>query len=358
MEKETKMLLWTLFGISAVAIAIVPTGWLQSKSALEQTSKSNGNMEQVLWNQNSAPQYNFPDTNSVSIIPGALTPTIQSVTWDTSTWGPGIKIEGYGFGNTSAKSGFITITDETRNWTESQLVISSWVNKEIDISGLGNYGGSDPNSYSDGQGNFIFAPGDSLSISITNPQTGNKGSNKVVYPQDALMPTLTVNPLGSKVVAGTKQTVSGRLMLNGKPLSNQTVNASVTSGTLSGGVYSDKPTTYYVRTDNNGNFSFTYTAPRTSVKGVQLSVWSDGKSFAETFDVAPPFTILLQATGDQTDNNVTLTATTNYPVDGFTLSILDKTQGKVIASTNHGTTLTTTITAVANQTHSYVAEVN
>ncbi len=65
---------------------------------------------------------------------------------------------------------------------------------------------------------------------------------------------------------------------------------------------------------------------------VTLSVFVDTKTATQTFSVAPPFTVTLTAAGDSTDNNVTLTATTNYAVDGNTLSILDQTTGKVIAS--------------------------
>ncbi|MDI9261182.1 hypothetical protein [Alicyclobacillus sendaiensis] len=70
------------------------------------------------------------------------------------------------------------------------------------------------------------------------------------------------------------------------------------------------------------------------------------------------YTVTLTAQGDSTDNNVTLTATSNLPLNGHTMSIVNLTTGQVIASTTQGTTLTTTVQATPQQTTQYQAQIN
>lgn len=296
MERETRMLLWALFGIGVLTVAFLPAAWTSLNHSTATGAKSNANMAQVLWGQApTVPPYvtGWASDTSVPIIPGAVKPHITSVSWDTSTWGPQLVITGYGFGNPpSPGKSSLTVTDQSRGWVAGnastygvQPVISLWRNDRIDVSGFTDYGGSDLTHWSDGQGSFVFAPGDSLSVQVTNPQTDDTGTDRVSYPASAPLPILTVNSI-SDFVSGSQTSFTGQVTFAGQPLSNQAVNVSATAGTLGGTPYADNSGEHVVYTDANGHFSIPYTAD--SGGTITITMMADGVTAKRTFTVLRP----------------------------------------------------------------------
>lgn len=300
MERETRMLLWALFGIGVFTVAFLPAAWTSLNHSTATGVKSNANMAQVLWGQSpSVPPYvtGWASDTRVPIIPGAVKPHITSVSWEPSTWGPQLVMTGYGFGNppSSGKSS-LTIGDRNRGWVAGnasgygvQPVISLWRNDRIEVSGFTGYGGSDLTHWSDGQGSFVFAPGDALSIEVTNPQTGDTGTDDVTYPASAPLPTLSLNPI-SDLVSGSQTSFTGQVTFAGRPLANQAVNVSVTAGTLGGTGYSDHPSEHVVYTNASGQFSIPYTASTGGT--VTITVMADDVSLKRTFTVLRPNLVL------------------------------------------------------------------
>ncbi|WDL96756.1 hypothetical protein [Alicyclobacillus sp. ALC3] len=300
MERETRMLLWALFGIGVLTVAFLPAAWTSLNHHVSTGIKSNAKMAQTLWGQ--APSVTpyvsgWANDTSVPIIPGAVNPHITTVSWKTSTWGPELVISGYGFGNPPASgNGSITIADDTRGWVAGEAspygvhpIVSLWRNDRIEISGFARYGQSDVSHWSDGKGSWVFTPGDALTVQVTNPQTGDTGSDRVVYPPSAPLPSLTLNQV-SDLVAGAQATFTGQVSFAGQPLANQAVNVSVTSGTLDGTAYADNPSEYVVYTDETGHFSIPYTAKTTGT--VTVTVMADGVTKQMSFTVESPHLVL------------------------------------------------------------------
>ena len=300
MERETRMLLWALFGIGVLTVAFLPAAWTSLNHNTSTAVKSNAKMAQVLWGQSpSVTPYvsGWAKDTSVPIIPGAVDPHITSLSWKTSTWGPQLVISGYGFGNPPAPgNASITIADTTRGWVAGdasqygvQPIVSLWRNDRIEISGFAGYGQSDVSHWSDGNGSWVFASGDALTIQVTNPQTGDTGNYQVLYPPSAPLPSLTLNPL-SDLVAGAQTTITGQVTFTGQPLANQAVNVSVTSGQLGGTAYTDNPNEHVVYTDPTGHFSIPYTANTSGI--VSVTVMADGVTEHMTFAVENPHLVL------------------------------------------------------------------
>ncbi|KYP79898.1 carboxypeptidase-like regulatory domain-containing protein [Ferroacidibacillus organovorans] len=301
MERETRMLLWTLFGIGVLTVAFLPAAWTSLNHQAAVGVKSNANMAQVLWGQSqSVPPYvtGWASDTSVPIIPGAVKPHVASITWDTSTWGPQMVISGYGFGNPPASGKTsLTIGDQSRNWVAGnastygvQPVIAQWRNDRIVVSGFTGYGGADKTSWSDGQGSFVFVPGDHVSLQVTNPQTGDTGTKEVTYPVGASLPVLSLNAI-SELVLGSKTAFSGQVTWNGQPLSDQAVNISVSAGVLGGTAYPDNTSEHVVYTDGNGYFSIPYTASTSGA--ITVTVMADGVTETTTVTVLSP-SLLMQ----------------------------------------------------------------
>jgi hypothetical protein len=130
-------------------------------------------------------------------------------------------------------------------------------------------------------------------------------------------------------------------------MAGQTVTLSANGGQI-------RPET--VVTDSGGNFAATFTAPGTGgTESVMVSC--DGAVGTASVTVRA-FTVTLSAVGDPTDNQVTLTATVNQPLDGYTLRILDETTGQTLTQTDQGTTLSTQITMQQDVTQTFVAQID
>lgn len=366
-EKETNVLLWTIFSVGVLTVATIPAAWGMLGHTASTGAVKSSNMAQTLWGQStpvSQAMGQMANSEAVAIIPGATTPHIEGVQWTTTTWGPQLTITGYGFGNPPASGQLaLQIGDVSRGWmagnTSSYGVtgeVSEWKNTQIVISSFQGYGGADTTNWADGLGSFVFAPGDTVQITVTNPQTGAQMQETGTYPQDAPMPTVTVNPMNT-LIAGTTEAISGSVSFQGQPLANQAVNLSTSIGSFTGSGTQTSPTEYTVFTDSNGQWSATFAASHTSGKA-NINVMADVQTASMSVDMAPPFVVKLAATGDQSDNNVTLTATLNYPLNGaFTMSIINQTTGQVLASTTQGTSLTTQITMAQKETDSFIATV-
>lgn len=454
MERETRMLLWTLFAIGILTVGLLPAAWGTLNHAVAIGVKSNHDMAQALWGQSPplSPSENTWLTNTnVPILPGAANTHVNSVSWNTSTWGPQLVISGYGFGNPpAAVQTALLIRDTRRHWAAAdssaygvQPVMASWQNDRIVVGGFDGYGTTDVSNGSPGQDSEVFAPGDHLTVSVTNPQTGSTGSFHTQYPPSAPMPIVTMDLLPS-LIEGQSETLSGRVSFNGTGLADQIVTLYWSGGTVASGVSILSGQT--VMTDGNGRFTVTYTAPRQpgtytvsasadtgyvaqqvqvsvpivsidpmptveagqsatitghvtgvggagmagqtvmlSVEGGQIrpqAVVTDSRGrFTATF-TAPgtggtesvmassdgavgtasvtvrAFTVTLSAVGDPADNQVTLTATVNQPLSGYTLRILNQTTGQTVAQTDQGTTLTTHITMQQDVTQTFVAQIH
>ncbi|QSO53054.1 Ig-like domain-containing protein [Alicyclobacillus curvatus] len=300
MERETRMLLWALFGIGVLTVAFLPAAWTSLNHNASTGVQSNAKMAQVLWGQSpSVTPYvsGWAKDTSVPIIPGAVHPHITSVSWKTSTWSPQLVISGYGFGNPPAfGNASITIADATRGWVAGDAsqygvhsIVSLWRNDRIEISGFDGYGESDVSHWSDGNGSWVFAPGDALTIQVTNPQTGDTGSDHVTYPQSAPLPSLTLNPIAD-LAAGAQTAFTGQVTFAGQPLANQAVNVSVTTGKLGGTAYTDNPNEHVVYTDPTGHFSIPYSANTSGT--VSVTVMADGVTEQRTFTVENPNLVL------------------------------------------------------------------
>jgi len=119
---------------------------------------------------------------SSALVAGGTTDSCAPKIYDTSQILPEqtqtISIYGVGFGTQAAYTGdsnYIQVTDSTRSWSGGYtgngvtLVVSSWADSAIELGGFsGSFGP-----------NHCIAPGDNLSISVWNAQTG---AGPVVYP--------------------------------------------------------------------------------------------------------------------------------------------------------------------------------
>lgn len=457
MERETRMLLWTIFGIGVLTVAAIPAAWGSLNHQTATGVVSNKNMAQVLWGQSQNPSpyvEQWSQNTGVPIIPGAVSPHITSVTWDTFAWIPQLVISGDGFGNSpTTGDGQLTVVDTTRDWSAAndatsgvQPTIRKWSNEGIVVSGFsGGYGQADIAHWSDGLGAWVFAPGDSIQITVVNPQTGNRQTTRSTFPANAPIPKISMNAVEPMMV-GRSQSISGQVSFDGQALANQSVAVSVSGGALGGTAFADNPSEHVVDTDAQGDFSIPYTATDTAglvtvtlqadgqtahesiqvydpvpmlqvsttspyidqnvqltatcndlPPGIQLAILKSLSGTEQILDQSPnspltmsetehvvgvvsytaavldksghivtksavvqvswqdPYTVTLVATADRTDNTVTLTATSNEPLNGHTMEIINKTTGQVVVSTTRGTTLTTQVTALANQTQDYVA---
>lgn len=367
MERENNMLLWSIFGIAVLTVAIVPSAWGMLGRTTGTGVVKNANMAQTLWGHSPpVPQYvqSKAQDQQVSIIPGALTPSNIKVTWNTAVWPPSMTISGYGFGNPpSGTKASLVVADQSRGWVAGnapnynvQTQVASWTNNEIDITGFANYGSASLTNWANGLGSWVFARGDMLTLQVTNPQTGVTSNASTTYPSNAPMPTVSINSVGSPI-AGQQVTMTGHVTFGGQPLANQAVALSVTGGQFTSDGTEVSPTEYIVFTNSNGTWSANYVSPMPGGTTETVTASGDTMSQSQSFDVLPAFTVSLTASANQTDNNVTLTAKVNRPLDGYTLEIVNETTGQVVASTTQGTSLTTQITAVQQQTQTFIAEV-
>ncbi|OAG93599.1 hypothetical protein AYW79_09565 [Ferroacidibacillus organovorans] len=357
MERETRMLLWTLFAVGVLTVGLMPAAFGSFNHAVAIGVKSNNDMAQALWGQSPplSPTENTWLTNTnVPILPGADTTHVDSVSWNTSTWGPKIVISGYGFGNPpTASQTVLLIQDTRRGWTAAdgssflvQPTITSWKNDRIVVDGFDRYGVTGVSNGSAGQGSEVFAPGDPITVSVTNPQTGSSGSFQTQYPMSAPMPMVTLNPLQSLMV-GQSELLSGRVSLKGTGLADQAVTLSAAGGQI-------RP--HVVVTDRQGIFTATFTAPGTG--GTESVMASCDGGMGTAFVTVRAFTVTLSAVGDPTDNQVTLTATVNQPLRGATLRIHNRTTGQIVAQTDQGTTLSTRITMQPDISQTFVAQID
>ena len=264
------MLLWALFAIGVLTVALLPAAWGTLNHAVAIGVKSNDNMAQALWGQSpplSPSESGWLTNTNVPIIPGAAITHVDSVSWNTSTWGPQLVISGYGFGNPpAAGQTALIIRDTSRNWATAdssaygvQPVMASWQNDRIVVGGFNGYGATGVSNGSAGQqGSEVFAPGDRITVLVTNPQTGSTGSFHTQYPTSAPMPTVTMDPLNS-LITGQSEPLSGRVSFNGTGLADQIVTLNGSGGSIASGASILSGQT--VTTDGNGRFSVTYTAP-------------------------------------------------------------------------------------------------
>ncbi len=351
------MLLWTVFAVGVLTVGLLPAAWGTLNHAVAIGVKSSNEMAQALWGQSPSlsPTENTWLTNTkVRILPGADTTHVDFVSWNPSTWGPQLVISGYGFGNPpTASQTVLLIQDSRRGWTAAdgssfsvQPKITSWENDRIVVDGFDRYGATGVSNGSAGQGSEVFAPGDSITVTVTNPQTGSSGSYQTQYPISAPIPMVTLNPLQSLMV-GQSELLSGRVSLKGTGLADQAVTLSAAGGQI-------RP--HVVVTDRQGIFTATFTASGTG--GTDTVMASSDGAVGTTSVTVRVFTVTLSAVGDATDNQVTLTATVNHPLNGYTLRILNRTTGKIVAQIDQGTTLSTRITMQPDISQTFVAQID
>ena len=155
-------------------------------------------------------------TKTVNVFPP---PQITGVSWNTSVWPPQPTITGSHFGS-SASNEYVQIFDHTRGWQGATansgvaFTVGTWNDNTITVTNMGNY--------ANGGGQWLFAPGDSLTVNVTNPQTGFQGLYNTTYPSNASMPTVTLNP-PANMDASTTQTITGRVTFGGQGVAGQTV---------------------------------------------------------------------------------------------------------------------------------------
>jgi len=368
MERETKMLVWTIFAISAISFGVIPASWNVTKRSTSQGVKSSANLSQALWSKSQplsptvANYLKSTTYNNVAIIPGALDPQIASVQLDTSVWPPTMKIQGYQFGNPTSKTDVpLFIMDTSRGWQTKNASpgvipqISFWDNTDVTLTGLTAYGSSDLTNFSDGLGSLVLAPGDNITIGVTNPQTNKTGTYEFQYPQNTPMPSVSVNVV-STLVVGQSTSIAGTVSFNRQPLANQAVNITASAGTLVGTSYRDNQSVHVVNTDAQGNFSTSYTDPAQAAN-VKVSVMSDSVTQNESISVIQP-TAYLQASQNvlQSGQSATLTASANVVPSGYSLQLIDQGTGQVL-SQGTSTPLTYSASYSDGSTHTYVSKV-
>lgn len=368
MERETKMLVWTIFAISAISFGVIPASWNVTKRSTSQGVKSSANLSQALWSKSQplsptvANYLKSTTYNNVAIIPGALDPQIASVQLDTSVWPPTMKIQGYQFGNPTSKTDVpLSIMDTSRGWQTKNASpgvipqISFWDNTDVTLTGLTAYGSSDLTNFSDGLGSLVLAPGDNITIGVTNPQTNKTGTYEFQYPQNAPMPSVSVNVV-STLVVGQSTSIAGTVSFNGQPLANQAVNITASAGTLVGTSYRDNQSVHVVNTDAQGNFSTSYTDPAQAAN-VKVSVMSDSVTQNESISVLQP-TAYLQVSKNvlQSGESTTLTASVNVIPSGYSLDLVDQGSGQVLSHVTSAP-LTYSASYTDGSTHTYVSKV-
>jgi len=292
------MLLWTLFAVGVLTVGLLPAAFGSFNHLVAVGVKSNANMAQTIWGQSTEPSSyvsGWAENTSVPLIPGAVEGVLQQATWDTSTWPPALVLTGYGFGNplpTGNSNSTLSIADDSRSWVASngsstavQAVVQSWSNDKVVLSGFTNYGGTDLTNWADGQGSWVFAPGDAFTVTVTNPQTWNSGTLRGVVPQGGATPILALNTVPT-LVLGQATMLSGRVTLAGQPLANQTVSVTASSGTLGGRTYTNQPSEHAIVTDGNGAFSIPYTATSSGTSSITAS--ADGQTVNEGISVVQP----------------------------------------------------------------------
>lgn len=302
MEKETKVLLWGLFSMAVLTAGFVPVAWNTTEQAADQGVVANANLAQALWGQSSTvpasieASTQYPQTTSVAIIPGATDPQITSLQWDTSSFPPQLTIHGSGFGNPpNAGQDVLTIRDDSRGWmannTTSGVVahVASWTNHQIVVDGLSGYGGGDSTDLADGLGSFVFAPGDQIYVSVTNPQTGNRGTGNTPYPADAPMPVVTMMSSSATIQAGQSVELTGNVTFDGQPLIHQAVTLRANGGGVfrAQGGTQGTASDFMIVTDATGHFSATWTAPDMA-GDVGLSAMADSITASTTEHVITP----------------------------------------------------------------------
>jgi len=313
-------MMWAIFGIGVLTVAMIPLAWGTINHTAATGVKSNANMAQALWGHSPpVSQYvaDWANNDQVPIIPGAVEGVIQHVEWDTSSFVPKLTLTGYGFGNPPASGqSTLSILDTSRGWlasngpsTSVQAVVQSWTNEKIVISGFTNYGGADTSDWGDGLGSWVFAPGDTITIQVTNPQTHNTGSMTGQFPQNVPLSTISLHTIGN-IVAQATTNITGCVTFLGKPLANQAVSLSVTGGVIQGTEVMNEPGEFVVYTDANGDFSIPYTAS-SSGQTVTLNASADGVTATQVFSVlAPKLTLQVDVPGSGA------TASTGYVVQG------------------------------------------
>ncbi len=419
MSDNINKLVWGIFAIGALSVALLPVGWSTLTTQYNQEAATNNQtLNRVFGSSNSNTTYVKP---LMAVIPGHLA-SITSVSVGTG-FPPLLTINGVGFGNIAPQSGQanVIITDTTsgattssalgtaiQSWSESQIVVqlssnffvkpkdnvtiqvistsngdtATWnmqgwlvappviaftpisfvvVGHNVSINGamtdngllftgqvvaLSTSGGSlyPTDVVTDQNGNFVStftAPTTAQMDTIT----ANSDTTNQTLSVNVVAPVITFNSV-SPVVIGQTRTISGSVMAGGLPYANQVVTLHISGGTI--------PST--VTTGSNGNFSFNFTAPSTSGT-YTITGLNSGYSGNTSVSVIPNFVTNLTAQGDSTDNNVTLSATVNQALDGYTLAIINETTGQTLATTTSLTTLNTTITAISQQSDTFVAEV-
>ncbi len=362
------VLLWSIFGIGVMTVAIIPSAWGMLGHMTATGSVKNANMAQVLWGQSEPVSQTvsaLANDSGVAIIPGATTPHIQSVEWNTSVWGPQLTITGYGFGNPPQnQNDTVNISDESRGWVTGNgsgygvnPVIQTWRNDKIVISGFSGYGQSDVSDWNDGLGSWVFAGGDDVSIQVKNPQTGITGVDTVTYPLNASMPSLTVNPIAQNLVGGSTTTITGRVLFAGQPLANQAVNIAVTGGALRGAPYGNNASQHVVSTDSFGDFSMSYTVPN-QAGTYQVSVMADSITATQSITIWSPKIQLSVATpslimgkSDEVSGQLTSNGTP-IPNQTLTLSVTGGSISPVTVTTDADGKFTATYNA-PNTTGTY-----
>lgn len=342
-----------MFNDSALANQVVTlsvgSGSFSGSSSINVTTNAQGQFSTTFTAPGSAGTYTITgvcdNSRASTSIPVVEKPSISGVSWNTSTWAPQPTISGSGFGS-SAGNEYVQIVDNTRSWqggTSGSAVVftvGTWNENTVTVTNMSNYGG--------GSGGWIFAPGDSLTINVTNPQSGLTGSYNTTYPSYAQMASVSINGLQS-MQSNASQAISGRVTLNGEGLAYQTVTLSTNGGSFGSNT---------VTTDANGNWSDTYNSP-SSGGTYTITASSDGGSSSTNAVALPQFSVSLSGYATS-QYGFSFTATTNNQLStsGYQvyIGIYDITTGQWVASSSSGTSLTGNI-SIGSCSNAFVAYV-
>ncbi len=208
----------------------------------------------------------FTSSTSTNVKVTVPPPIITGVTWNTGTaahpiWPPQVTINGSGFGSASS-NGYVQLVDSTRGWqgaTSGSTVVftvPTWANNQIIISGMSNYGQVVVNGTN--YGGNVFAPSDSVTVNVTNPQTGQTASLATSVPANMPVPVVTADVSQYWVNPGQSVQVTGTVTFGGQPVANQPITLGAYAGDINGSYPGGPPAT--VDTNSTGNFVATFTA--------------------------------------------------------------------------------------------------
>ncbi|MCI0184954.1 hypothetical protein [Sulfoacidibacillus ferrooxidans] len=370
MEKEMRMLMYGGLTLGVLLVGIVPVGWIAVNQGADKAVISNQSLDCKLWNNcengtsgttstsSMASSLTYANETGTPVLPGNDDPTVSDVVWNTSVFPPVVTIQGSELGS----GGTISGGDATQGWVFNKNgssvvpVVQSWTPNQVVFSFSSGYGEGDPTTFSDGHPYWVFRPGDQVNMTIT-PTGRPVMQESSTYPSSASMPDVTVQAV-SALIAGQSEQVVDSVSFQGEPLAHQFVwiqpasGLSMTGSEISGTSFGGENGL------TNAQGQLTFSVSGSTVGTCPLTMGADGVSHQTSITVEPAYTVQLTANADTDNNAVTLTAAVNQPiVSPYVLEIVNQTTGQVLASATSGERVSTTITALQDQTQQFIAQV-